>query len=197
MFKNSGIIIAIVIPKKGGSKMKQQYDEAKLKEIVKRRKELFKRKPEAAEYRPKVFSQHLYGLYTETKVRDHTVAVDYPEPAGGTDRAPNPIELLLCALAACIEAAIYEFAVYEGVKIDSISIEIEGSLDLRGLFMVDETVKPGFSYIKYVLNIKSKEDESKVRALVEKVIKHCPVVDSLSRPVVLKGEINIEKQREQ
>ncbi len=171
--------------------MEQRYDTEKLREIVSKRIALFKRKPEAAQYRPRVSSRHVYGLYTETKVRNHIVSADYPEPAGGTDRAPNPIELLLCALAACIEGALYEFAVHEGITIESLSIDIEGSLDLRGLFMVDDTVSPGFSDIKYTLRIESPDDKERVRALAEKVIAHCPVVDSLIRPVSISGEINI------
>jgi len=76
-----------------------------LKEIVSRRLEFFRKKPESAIYKPKVSSKHIQGLYTETKVREHLVQSDYGEAAGGTNMAPNPIELLLSALAACIEAA--------------------------------------------------------------------------------------------
>lgn len=177
--------------------MEQEYDNERLKEIVSRRMALFKRKPEAARYRPGVSSRHVYGLYTETRVRKHVVAADYPEPAGGTDRAPNPIELLLCALAACIEGALYEFAVHEGITIESLSVDIEGSLDLRGLFMVDDTVPPGFSEIRYNLKIESPDDEERVKALSEKVIQHCPVLDSLIRSVNVSGEITtVRKDRE-
>ncbi|RMG02057.1 MAG: OsmC family peroxiredoxin, partial [Nitrospirae bacterium] len=112
------------------------YDREKLRKIVSKRIEIFKKKPEAAVYRPSVVSRHIYGLYSETTVRSHTVKADYPEPAGGTDRAPNPIELLLAALGACIEGALYEFAVHEGIEITGMTINIDGELDLRGLFMV-------------------------------------------------------------
>lgn len=166
----------------------------KLKEIVSRRIEFFKKKPESAIYRPKVSSRHINGLYTETAVREHIVKADYGEAAGGTNLAPNPIELLLAAFAACIESAFYEFAVHEGLSVDSVSVDVEGSLDLRGLFMVDESVPPGFSDIKYIFNIKSGEDRDKVRRLAEKVIAHCPVVDSLVRQISISGSINIISQ---
>lgn len=166
----------------------------KLKEIVSRRIEFFKKKPESAIYRPKVSSRHINGLYTETAVREHIVKADYGEAAGGTNLAPNPIELLLAAFAACIESAFYEFAVHEGLSVDSVTVDVEGSLDLRGLFMVDESVPPGFSDIKYIFNIKSGEDRDKVRRLAEKVIAHCPVVDSLVRQISISGSINIISQ---
>src|SRR5512135_3869525 len=98
--------------------------EKDLKEIVARRIEFFKKKPEAAIYKPTVSSTHIRGLYTETKVREHLVKSDYGEAAGGTNMAPNPIEMLLSAIAACIEAAFYEFAVHEGFTINALSVDV-------------------------------------------------------------------------
>lgn len=162
-----------------------------LKEIVATRIEFFRRKPDAALYRPKVSSRHVSGLYTETTVRDHLVKSDYAEAAGGTNQAPNPIELLLAALCACIEAAFYEFAVHEGLTINRLSVEAEGMIDLRGLFMVDDSVTPGFQELKYTLRIESPDDEGRIRVLAEKVISHCPVVDSLVRQTRISGAIEI------
>src|SRR5512143_1979199 len=110
--------------------------ERNLKEIVARRIEFFKKKPESAVYKPKVTSRHIRNLYTESMAREHLVKSDYGEAAGGDNQAPNPIELLLAAVAACIEAAFYEFAVHEGLTINALTVEAEGTLDLRGLFML-------------------------------------------------------------
>lgn len=161
-----------------------------LREIVSRRIEFFRKKPEAAVYKPRVASKHVERLYTETIVREHLVESDYAEAAGGSNRAPNPIELLLSAFAACIEAAFYEFAVHEGLTINSLRAEVEGTLDLRGLFMIDD-VQSGFSDLKYTLHIETPDDDKKVRELAEKVVAHCPVVDSLSKPTNITGEIFI------
>ncbi len=169
--------------------MKSERD---LKEIVARRIEFFKRKPEAALYRPKVTSRHIKNLYTESQAREHLVKADYAEAAGGDNEAPNPIELLLAAFAACIEAAFYEFAVHEGFTITSLTVNVEGTLDLRGLFMIDD-VSAGFKDLRYDLHIESPDDEEKVRGLAEKVVAHCPVVDSLKRPTQISGEITISK----
>jgi putative redox protein len=164
-----------------------------LKEIVSRRIDFFRKKPEAAIYRPKVSSKHIQGLYTETKVREHLVLSDYGEAAGGTNMAPNPIELLLSALAACIEAAFYEFAVHEGFTVHSLSVEVEGTLDLRGLFMIDN-VSAGFRDVIYTFTIETPDDEGKIRELAEKVIAHCPVVDSLVKPTIITGQVLVKKK---
>jgi len=164
-----------------------------LKDIVVKRIGIFRKRPELAIYKPKVTSKLVRNLYTETAVRDHVVKCDYAEPAGGENLAPNPIELLLAAFAACIEAAFYEFAEHEGLEIESVEAEIGGTLDLRGLFMVDESVPPGFQELSYTLKIRTPEDEEKVRKLAEKVISHCPVVDSLVRSVNVSGSVRINE----
>jgi uncharacterized OsmC-like protein len=166
--------------------------ERDLKEIVSRRLEFFKKKPEAAIYKPKASSKHIRGLYTESTVREHLVKSDYGEAAGGTNLAPNPIELLLSAIGSCIEAAFYEFAVHEGYTITSLSVDVEGTLDLRGLFMIDD-VQAGFRDVTYAFTIESPDDEGKLRELAEKVIAHCPVVDSLVKPTKISGAITVRK----
>lgn len=171
----------------------EQYDDSRLQDIVSKRIALFQRKPEAALYKPQVSSKHMYGLYTETSVRDHTVLSDYAEPAGGTNKAPNPIELLLSAFAACIEAAFYEFAVHRGMKINSLNVEVSGTLDLKGLFMVDDRTRPGFQDLTYTFNIESPDNEDQIRTLAEEVVAHCPVVDSLINPVQVNGTIHVTK----
>jgi len=166
--------------------------ERNLKEIVARRIEFFKKKPEAAIYKPKVTSRHIKNLYTESVAREHLVKSDYGEAAGGDNQAPNPIEILLAAVAACIEAAFYEFAMHEGFTINALAVDVQGTLDLRGFFMLDD-VSAGFKDLQYTFSIESPDDETKIRELAEKVIAHCPVVDSLIKPTQVSGQIKVSK----
>jgi len=162
-----------------------------LKEILTKRISHLKKRPQLAVYKPKVSSKLVRNLYVETNVREHVVKSDYPEPAGGENQAPNPIELLLASFAACIEAAFYEFAEYNGLTVDSVEAEVQGTLDLRGLFMIDESISPGIQDLSYTLRIRTSENEDTVRQLAEKVIAHCPVVDSLKRPLDFAGTVEI------
>jgi len=166
--------------------------ERNLKEIVARRIEYFRKKPEAAIYKPKVTSRHIKNLYTESVAREHLVKSDYGEAAGGDNQAPNPIELLLVAVAACIEAAFYEFAMHEGFTINALAVDVQGTLDLRGFFMLDD-VSAGFKDLQYTFSIESPDDEAKIRELAEKVIAHCPVVDSLRKATPMSGQITVSK----
>lgn len=167
--------------------------ERNLKDVVARRIEFFKKKPESAIYKPKVTSRHVKNLYTESTVREHVVKSDYGEVAGGDNQAPNPIELLLAAFAACIEASFYEFAVHEGFTLTKLTVDVEGTLDLRGLFMLDN-VESRFKDLRYTMSIESPDDEAKIRAFAQKVIDHCPVVDSLINPTPVSGTITVSKR---
>ena len=166
--------------------------ERSLKDVVARRLEFFKKKPEACIYKPKVTSRHIKNLYTESMAREHLVKSDYGEAAGGDNQAPNPIELLLAAMAACIEAAFYEFAVHEGFTINALTVDVEGTLDLRGFFMLDD-VSAGFKDLRYTFHIESPDDETRIREFAEKVITHCPVVESLKKPTTITGQIMVRK----
>jgi hypothetical protein len=50
--------------------------------------------------------------------------------------------------------------------------------------------------VKYLFTIETSDDESKIRQLAEKVIAHCPVVDSLLKPTFISGEITVVRGRQ-
>ena len=47
---------------------------------------------------------------SEISVRNFKVMVDEPEPLGGTDLAPNPVEYILCGLSGCIHILAFKIA---------------------------------------------------------------------------------------
>jgi len=163
-----------------------------LKEIIESRVKLFKRKPEAALIRPTVVTEWKGGMLNENKIRDHLLLSDYPEPAGGTNKAPNPMEILLAALGSCISGVYVDFAAVMDIKLDAIRVELEGSIDLRGLFNVDPDVSPGFKGISYTVTIKTSEPKEKMDELISLAESHCPVSDSLIRAVGMEGKVNVE-----
>jgi uncharacterized OsmC-like protein len=81
-------------------------------------------------------SRQVEELRSETKIRQFSVTVDEPPSLGGTDTGPNPVELVLAALATCQEITSRAYATALGIPLDSISVKLEGSLDLRGFFAV-------------------------------------------------------------
>jgi len=86
-------------------------------------------------------SRQVEGLRSETKIRQFSLTVDEPPSLGGTDTGPNPVELVLAALATCQEITYRAYATALGIPLDSVSVKLEGSLDLRGFFAVKDDVR--------------------------------------------------------
>jgi putative redox protein len=128
-------------------------------------------------------SQQVEGLRSEAKIRQFSLTIDEPPSLGGTDAGPNPVELVLAALASCQEITYRAYATALGVPLDSVSVTLEGDLDLRGFFAVKDDVRPGFTGIRGKVTLKgpaAPEDFAKLKAVVDA---HCPVLDILRAPV--------------
>jgi len=103
------------------------------------------------------------------------------------------VELVLAALASCQEIAFSAFAAHLGIKLDQVKVNVKGNLDLHGFLALKDSVYPGFKNIEYETVINSNEPEGKIKNLIEIVEKHCPVLDTLVRPVSVTGKVEIKK----
>ena len=128
-------------------------------------------------------SRQVEGLRSETKIRQFSVTVDEPETLGGTDTGPNPVELVLGALASCQEITYRAYAEAVGIPLEAVSVKIEGNLDLRGFFAVKDGVRPGFQSVRGTVLLKSSASSADLARLKQVVDAHCPVLDILQSGV--------------
>jgi uncharacterized OsmC-like protein len=128
-------------------------------------------------------SRQIEGLRSETKIRQFSVTVDEPPSLGGTDAGPNPVELVLAALATCQEITYRAYATALGIPLEAVAVKLEGTLDLRGFFAVKEGVRAGFSEVRGVVELKSSASAADLAKLKDVVDAHCPVLDILRAPV--------------
>ena len=119
------------------------------------------------------------------------IVVDEPPELGGQDRGANPVELLLVSLGACQEIMYSAMAAMMGIQLDEVKVSLKGTLDLKGLFGMDPAIPPGYQKITYETTLKSPASEEALRQLVEAVESHCPVLDTLVRPVEVTGKVTI------
>lgn len=122
-------------------------------------------------------SRGLAGLHRRVSIRDFAVEVDEPPVLGGTDRAPNPVEYALAALASCQEITYRLHAAALGIALDDVRVELKGEIDLRGFFAVEPGVRPGFGNIRGTVQFDSTATEADLQRLKEVVDAHCPVLD--------------------
>lgn len=119
------------------------------------------------------------------------IAVDEPPELGGQDKGMNPVELLLVALGACQEIMYAAMASMMGIKLDEVKVNLKGSLDLKGLFGMDASIPPGYQKITYETILRSSAPEEELHKLIEAVESHCPVLDTLIRPIEVTGKVTI------
>lgn len=132
-----------------------------------------------------------YGAGQETaRPTTHEIAGDEPPVLLGTDTAPNAVEAVLHALAACISVGMVYNAAAQGITIQELSFHAEGDLDLHGFLGLSDTVRPGFQNIRFVTRIKANASKKQLEELCEYVQRTSPVLDIIRNPVPVKVELH-------
>jgi putative redox protein len=72
------------------------------------------------------------GLKHTVSVRRHKLTVDEPEDNGGTDRGPNPQEMLAVSLASCTAITIEMYARRKGWDIGDVRVDVDYEPAQRG-----------------------------------------------------------------
>lgn len=85
----------------------------------------------------------------------------------GHDTAPNPVEHLLNALAACMTTAIVLHAAGRGLQLESVESELSGNIDVRGLLGISDQVRKGYQEITVTFRVKGEATEEQLRELAE------------------------------
>jgi uncharacterized OsmC-like protein len=124
--------------------------------------------------------------------RRFKIAVDEPFELLGGNTAPNPQELLMSALNACIMVGYVAGAAVKGIVLQKVEIETSGELDLRGFLGIDSSVKPGYDSIQYVVRISGNGTPQQFKEIHENVMKTSPNYFNLSQPVRLEGKLEVE-----
>jgi len=101
----------------------------------------------------------------------------------GDNEGANPVEFLLHALAGCVTTTFVLHAMARGIAIQSLSTELDGNLDLRGLLGLDESVSSGYEKIRIRLNVKADCSDKELDDLLAYAQQHSPVCNTVCRPV--------------
>lgn len=118
--------------------------------------------------------------------------IDEPPALLGEDRAPNPQEFLLAAMNACILNTFVAGCALAGIELESVTMESEGELDLRGFLGIDPDVPPGYTELYYTIRVKGSADEAAYRAVHEQVMATSPNFWNIARPIRLRPTIVAE-----
>ena len=133
-----------------------------------------------------------FGIGGEQVPRRFTIDIDEPCELGGTNRFANPQEHLLAALNACIMVGYVAQCAVHGITLESLKIDTDGDIDLRGFLGIDPAVPAGYENLSYTVRIKGSGTKEEFAKIHDAVMATSPNFYSVSRPVTLKPTLVVE-----
>ena len=126
-----------------------------------------------------------YGAGAEDTSRSKPFVFTNGEPPVllGHNEGANPVEFLLHALAGCVTTTTVLHASARGIKIESMSTELEGDIDLQGLLALDASVPAGYESIRIKMDIRADCSDEDLDDLLKFAQQHSPVCNTVCRPV--------------
>jgi uncharacterized OsmC-like protein len=138
--------------------------------------------------------QDFYAAGQEDESRTEAFVIDAGEPAilAGNDTGPNPAELLLHALAACLTTSLVYAASARGVHLTAVESTVEGDLDARGALGLNDEVRNGFQQIRVSFRVKGDATDEQLRAIVDNAQRRSVVFDSVTNGVPVAVDVAID-----
>ena len=146
--------------------------------------------PEAGKtvWRAKTAWKHCFQ--SQATIRNFTIPMDEPSLLGGSDTAPNMVEMVLGAYGCCLTTGYVMHAALHGIALEGIEIEIEGDLDLNGFFGLSPETWPGYTDVRAIVHLKAPTaTPEQLQELHTSVTRTSPVGGILTRPVRISAEL--------
>lgn len=116
----------------------------------------------------------------------HPFVIDQPKMAGGNDEGPNPLEIFLSSLPACICAIGRIIAMQRRIKLRGISVEVEGDIDKDFLLGKTTDGRAGFTEIRSFVKIDADMTIEEKEAYLKEIEVRCPIADNIAQASVIK-----------
>jgi putative redox protein len=124
----------------------------------------------------------------EVEAGGHRLVADEPAAAGGTDRGPNPYDLLLAALGSCTSMTIGMYARRKGLPLESVSVRLRHS-KIHAADCADCETREGLlDQIERDLELVGDLDDEQRARLLE-IADKCPVHRTLTSRIVIRTRL--------
>jgi uncharacterized OsmC-like protein len=121
------------------------------------------------------------GKNIERNSDEYKMQYDFPNQFSGEGKGITVCEYCMGSLAACLAQTIVAHATSRGIQIDSIEIDVEGDVDLRGFTGISTDVRPGAQQFRVNMNIKSNTaSKEQINELREIGKRFSPAFDTLT-----------------
>ena len=125
------------------------------------------------------------GLHHEVFVGSHRLAADEPRESGGSDRGPNPYDLLLASLGACTAMTLTMYAQRNGLPLRGVTTRLQHSRIHADDCAECETEQGRIDSIELNIELDGPLSEAQRSKLLE-IARKCPVHRTLTSEKVIK-----------
>lgn len=133
-----------------------------------------------------------YEIGGEKVPRRFSIDIDEPRELGGSNSFANPQDHLIAALNACMTVGYVAQCAVRGINLESLAIETDGEIDLRGFLGIDPAVPQGYENLSCTVRIKGNGTREQFAEVHKAVMATSPNFYNLSRPVDLKPALVVE-----
>lgn len=122
----------------------------------------------------------LMGETYRTQINcSHPFVIDQPKMAGGNDEGPNPLEIFLASLPACICAIGRIIATQRRIPLRGMDVEVEGDIDKDFLMGKTTEGRSGFTEIRSFISIDADMTMAEKEAFLNDIAVRCPIADNI------------------
>ncbi|TDS73603.1 MULTISPECIES: OsmC family protein [unclassified Comamonas] len=136
----------------------------------------------------KVTAEGRTGL-RRMRIRDHQIISDSANGFAGYDLGPSSPELQLGVLGTCMVHIFEIQAAAMQVPLDSVEVDVWGSMDARAGTPGFESLPRGLQGIRYEVRLGSPASDLQIDALYASVESTCPILSLLRNPQEVHGQL--------
>ncbi len=136
-----------------------------------------------------------YSIGGRLVYRHFTVDADEPFELLGRNTAPNPQELLLAALNACLLVGYAAAAARRGIVLEQVEIETSQDLDLRDVLAEGPAERRAAAPIRCQVRLRGQAAAEQLREMHEVVLSRSPNVATILDPVPLEASLVVEESQ--
>lgn len=119
----------------------------------------------------------------------HSFVIDQPVAAGGTNKGPNPLEIFLSSLAACICTLGRIIATQRNISLRGIEARTEGDIDKDFLMGKTSEGRAGFTEIRTYVKIDADMTSEEKNEFLLEIERRCPIADNIALTTKVEAEV--------
>lgn len=135
------------------------------------------------------------GLACDVEDGAWRFSVGMTEKYGGLNSGPNPGVFGRAALGSCLAIGYGMWAAKLAIPVRSLTVEVRARFNVRGEFGIDDSIRPGYLDIVYVVTIDTDAADADVHRWLDTADAHSSLLDDFRNPVPVSREGHIVRNQ--